>query len=138
MKSMNKLIIFGTILFLSATGWSQNSFTLQEAKEYALANSLTVKNAEYDIEAMNQKYVEIRGMGLPQVQMNGSFNNFINLPVSVLDAQFFNPNAPEGELISFRAGTKYTAKAEQVSRLFFYWFCLPIYPKELKPKLRSD
>ncbi|MCH2223746.1 MAG: TolC family protein [Crocinitomicaceae bacterium] len=118
---MNKLVtIFGTILFLSATGWSQNSFTLQEAKEYALKNSLTIKNSEYEIDVMNQKYIEVRGMGLPQVQINGTFNNFLNLPVSVIDAQFFNPNATPGDLISFRAGTEYSATGSlEVGQLLF-------------------
>ncbi len=117
---MNKSIILGAFVMLATSGWAQTSFSLVDAKLYALDNNLSVKNAENDNEYARQRYVEIRGMGLPQVDINGTFNNFINLPVQVVDASFLNPNAPAGSTIEFRAGTTYSASGTlQASQLLF-------------------
>lgn len=117
---MNKSLILGVFAMLATSGWAQNSFTLVDAKTYALDNNLSVKNAENDNEFAHQRYVEIRGMGLPQLDFNGTFNNFINLPVQVVDASFINPNAQPGETIEFRAGTTYSAAGTfQASQLVF-------------------
>ncbi len=117
---MNKSILIGAFVMLSVSGWSQSTFTLLDAKIYALENNLSVKNAENDNESAHQRYIEIRGMGLPRVDFNGTFNNFINLPVQVVDATFLNPNAQPGETISFRAGTTYSASGSlQASQLVF-------------------
>lgn len=105
---------------LATSGWAQNSFSLVDAKTYALDNNLSVKNAESDNEFAHQRYIEIRGMGLPKLDFNGTFNNFINLPVQVVDASFLNPNAQPGETIEFRAGTTYSAAGTfQASQLVF-------------------
>lgn len=106
---------FGLSLSLSA-----QTFSLQQAKEYALENSDKIKNANLDLDIANEKVKETRAIGLPQVNASGSFNNFFNLPVQVVSANFINPNAPEGELISFRAGTNYNASANlQATQLIF-------------------
>ncbi len=117
---MNKLIILGAFTVLATIGWAQNSFSLVDAKIYALENHLSVKNAENDNEFAHQRYIEIRGMGLPKLDFNGTFNNFINLPIQVVDASFINPNAQPGETIEFRAGTTYSASGTfQASQLVF-------------------
>ncbi len=117
---MNKLVIAGMITLLAANGWSQSSFSLVDAKLYALEHHLSVKNAEQDNESAHQQYIEVRGMGLPQIDMNGTFNHFINLPVQVLDASFFNPAAPPGTTVDFRAGTTYNSTGTlQASQLLF-------------------
>lgn len=117
---MNKLLILGVFALLATSGWAQNSFSLVDAKIYALDNNLSVKNAENDNEFARQRYIEIRGMGLPQIDFNGTFNNFINLPVQVVDASFINPMAPEGTTIEFVAGTDYsTSGTLQATQLLF-------------------
>lgn len=117
---MNKLVIAGMFALLAVNGWTQSSFSLVDAKLYALENNLSVKNADGDNQSAHEKYIEIRGMGLPQVEINGSFNHFINLPVQVLDASFFNPSAPPGTTVDFRAGTTYNSTGTfQASQLLF-------------------
>lgn len=114
------LILLVILFSFSVKNSSSQTFSLEEAKAYALSKNLSVTEANNAIEIARLKIVETRGMGLPQVALNGSFNHFINLPVSVLDAKFFNPNAAEGEIISFEAGTKYTSTgALQVNQILF-------------------
>ncbi|PHR32407.1 MAG: hypothetical protein COA38_06470 [Fluviicola sp.] len=117
---MNKSVILGVFAMFATSGWAQSSFGLVDAKIYALENNLSVKNAENDNEYAHQRYIEIRGMGLPQLDFNGSFSNFINLPIQVVDASFINPNAQPGETIEFRAGTKFSAAGTlQATQLVF-------------------
>ncbi len=115
--------IGASLLFLSTQlvhAQETTVFSIEDAKAYALENHLTVANAKNNIDIARQQYIEVRGMGLPQVDLSGSFTNFINLPVQVLDATFLNPNAPPGETVSFRAGTEYAADGTlQVRQLLF-------------------
>lgn len=95
-------------------------FSLDEAKMYALDHHAKIKNAQHDIDIAKQQIVETRSIGLPQVNITGTFNNFINLPIQVVDASFINPMAPEGETISFRAGTEFSASGSlKASQLIF-------------------
>jgi len=117
---MNNLLALGILMLTTSTGWTQTSFTLSDAKAYALENHLSITNAENDNLSAHQRYIEIRGMGLPQVAITGDFNNFLNLPVQVVDASFINPNAQPGETIQFRAGTDYSASGTlQATQLLF-------------------
>ena len=57
---------------------------------------------------------------MPQVSANSGFNNFLNLPVQVVSAKFLNPNANEGEIVSFKGGTDYSLLGNvQVNQLLF-------------------
>lgn len=113
------LTIIPFICWIS-TSWGQQSFSLEEAKSYALENNISLMRAELNNEAAWQKMIEVRGMGLPQVEMNGMMTNYINIPVQVVDATVFNPSAPAGSLAEFRMGTDYTASGTiKVNQLIF-------------------
>lgn len=110
------------MLFLAFNSWSQsgNTMSLNDAKDFALENNYAVKNAYLDIEIAHKQSLEATSMGLPQVNFDGSFSNFINLPVQVVDASFINPNAKPGETVQFRAGTEYSAAGTlNASQLLF-------------------
>ncbi len=110
------------MLVISSSLLAQNKaqFTLNDAKDYALNNNYSVKNAYLDVDIARKQALEATSMGLPQVSINGSFSNFLNLPVQIVSANFINPNAPADETISFRAGTNYTTTGSlQASQLLF-------------------
>jgi outer membrane protein len=117
-KNMSMWVI--GILSFSTIAQETNSFSLEEAKSFALENHITILNSQHDIEIARQQIVETRGIGLPQVGITGSFNQFINLPVQVVGANFIDPNAAAGETISFKAGTNFTSDASlQVNQMLF-------------------
>ncbi len=94
--------------------------TLLDAKEYAIKNHYNIANSilEYD-KAIYQKK-EYLSAGMPEANITGAFNQFMNLPVQVLPISFFNPAAPEDEIIAFRAGTEFNSNASlQVNQLLF-------------------
>ncbi|NNF76035.1 MAG: TolC family protein, partial [Flavobacteriaceae bacterium] len=67
-------------------------FTLQEAIDYALENSRTAKNAARDIEAARQQKWETTATGLPQLEADIGYQNFIKQPISLIPAEFFGGN----------------------------------------------
>lgn len=114
---MNKLMLLIGAYFLYQGSVIGQHFTLFEAQSYALENVKEIKNALIDIEIAKKKVNETRAMGLPQVNLEGSFNNFFNLPVQVVDGAFIGD---PGTLVSFRAGTDFNASGGvQVSQLIF-------------------
>lgn len=117
----NSKLLLGALLLWASSSFAQtSSFTLEEAKNYALEHNINVLNAEQDVLIAEYQKRATIAIGLPQASATGSFSNFLNLPVQVLDASFFNPNAPEGELVSFRAGTDYSSSLNlNVNQLLF-------------------
>jgi outer membrane protein TolC len=74
-------------------GFSQNfptSFTLQEAIDYALENNRTAKNAVRDIAAAKQQKWETTATGLPQLNANINYQNFLKQQVSVVPNAAFD------------------------------------------------
>lgn len=115
-----KTALLAILFTITVSAQEAQSFSLFDAQEYALKNIEKLKNANLDLEAAEKKVVETRAIGLPQISATTSFQNFINLPVQVVDASFINPNAQSGETIQFRAGTDYSANGTlQINQLLF-------------------
>jgi outer membrane protein TolC len=83
------------------------TISLDEAQKIAIEQNVQLKNARIDLDIAKQKIWETTAIGLPQINAEGGFQNFIELPTTVLPANAFNPNAPEGELIGLQFGTNY-------------------------------
>lgn len=117
----NSKLLLGALLMWAGTSFAQtSSFSLDEATNYALENNIAVLNAEQDVVIAEYQKRETIGIGLPQISADGNFQNFLNLPVQVIDASFFNPMAEEGDLVSFRAGTDYSSSLNlNVNQLIF-------------------
>lgn len=121
-KHLTNYTVIGIALLLGFSTLAQEKqlFTLEEAKIYALENNLEIAIANNSVEIARKQIQETRGLGLPQIEFNGTFNHFLNLPVTVLEAQFLDPTAPDGETVAFEAGTKHTSTgAIQANQLLF-------------------
>lgn len=118
---MKKQLCFILLLTASvATAQENNSFSLAQAMDYASQNSPLVKNANVDIAIYQQKVKEVTAIGLPQINMEGNFNAFLNIPTSVIPAAIFNPAAGPDDFIPVQFGTKYTTSAGvTLSQLLF-------------------
>ena len=64
--------------------------------------------------------METTGIGLPRVDAEAQFQNFLELPVSLIPATAFNPNAPADKFTELKFGTDYntTAKITATQLLF--------------------
>ncbi|MGB0933212.1 MAG: TolC family protein [Lishizhenia sp.] len=115
-----KTVIIAVLFVLGSHAQEVQSFSLFEAQDYAINNIEKLKNAKLDLESAEKKVIETRAIGLPQISASASFQNFLNLPVQVVDASFINPNAQPGETVQFRAGTDYNANGTlSVNQLLF-------------------
>lgn len=75
-----RLIFCVTLLAAStATAQENNSFTLQQAIEYAYKHQSSALNAQLDEKIANAKVKEIRGIGLPQLSANFDAKDYFTL-----------------------------------------------------------
>ena len=94
---MKQLLIF-ILLMCFNIGLSQddpNSFSLQEAIDYALENNRQAKNAARDIDAAKEQKWETTATGLPQINAGINYQNFLKQQISLVPAEFFGGNPGE-------------------------------------------
>jgi len=103
---LHKFIIFW--LFAASLNAQENkySFTLQEAIGFAIKNNRAIQNAERDVRIAVQTKRETTATGLPQINANIGYNNWLEQQVSLIPAEFFG-GAP-GQFAEVLFGTKQT------------------------------
>lgn len=93
------------------------AFTLQEAIDYAQTHQSAILNAKVDEEIARNTVKKTVGMGLPQINANVNFQDFIKVPTNLLPGEFFGK---PGEMIPVRFGVKYQSSAGfELSQLLF-------------------
>lgn len=114
-----------TIVFCLIAGYSAKAqmadtvaaFTLQEAIDYAQTHQSAILNAKVDEEIARNTVKKTVGMGLPQINANVNFQDFIKVPTNLLPGEFFGK---PGEMIPVRFGVKYQSSAGfELSQLLF-------------------
>jgi len=113
MKS--RIIIFFSLIFLlagvnSLFAQTITRFSLVEAQEYAIQKAYSMQNSRKDIEIARKKVSEITALGLPQVNADLSYTNFIDIPTQLIPGEFFEQEP--GTFIPVQFGTKHNASFE--------------------------
>lgn len=106
MKYIALLIVFFSMSLLLPG--QEMAFSLEEAREYAVKNNLTVQNARTDVELAKKKIWETTAIGLPQVSGAVSYTNNLSLATTLI------PNFFQGrpdELVEVQFGTQHNASA---------------------------
>lgn len=121
MKQKSILILLIAILYNSVNAQQQgNSFSLQQAIDYAYKNSPNYLNAEQDLKYAVYKKNEVLGVGLPQVSASVDFKDYITLPTSLFPLSAFSPLAPKDAYQAVKFGLQYSATAGiNASQLLF-------------------
>lgn len=91
MYSLVRLALPAILIFFSAAvlkAQQPTLMTLEEAIQYAQTKSLTVKNAELNINDADWLIKENKAMGLPQLKAGINYQRFLLLPKSVLPEAF--------------------------------------------------
>ena len=141
MKNIINIFFFLSAIFALEAQEKNYDFTLNEAINFALENNRIAKNASRDIEAAEKLKWETTAIGLPQINANVDYQNWLKQQVSLFPAvfsdqhsqirdldQFYNitpdpnnpiPGAPEGFTpITFGTKQNLTASAT-LSQLLF-------------------
>ena len=90
MKNILQSITVLTLIGFSCETIAQTQqLSLAQAQEYALKNAFQVKNAQHDKTSADLTSDELLGIGLPQLNGSVQYQNFINLPTSIIPGDFF-------------------------------------------------
>ncbi len=110
----------GLLLINFGTFAQEKSFSLAQAREYALNNNLELKNAKLGVDYAKKQVLETTGIGLPQINGTIDYQNFIDIPTQLAPANNFDPTAPEDLLIPFQFGLEQSLSAGfTVNQLIF-------------------
>ncbi|MBI3518737.1 MAG: TolC family protein [Bacteroidetes bacterium] len=88
---------------------TSNSFSLQQAIDYAYKNSPNYLNAQNDVLMAKYKRKEVLGMAMPQITASVDMKNFLEIPSSVVPGQFFG--GPEGSFAAVKFGTTFQTQS---------------------------
>jgi outer membrane protein TolC len=92
------------------------SFSLKEAREYALEYNYDAQKSELDLLAARKKIRETIGLGLPQIATSLAYTNNVELPTVLIPDFFGDPN----EFIEIQFGVQHNANlGVQVQQLVF-------------------
>jgi len=112
------------LLLLMMQGFAQQKadsifhLSLQQSIQYALGNQPNVRNAKYEVSKANARVKEIIGMGLPQITGSIGVQDYLQIPTTLIPAQFFG--GPAGTFEPLQFGTQYTATGEiDASQILF-------------------
>jgi len=120
----NKIHFIILLLFMvhpmarAQTADSQNnSFSLKQVIDYALAHQSNVLNAGIDEEIAKNTVRQTVGIGLPQVSTNFNFQDYLKVPTSLLPGEVFGQ---PGTQIPVQFGVKYNSSVGiELNQLIF-------------------
>ena len=99
------LILFLTLL--TGITYAQelpDSLSLEDAITFGLINNRSIINADRDIQKAKKEKWKIIASGLPQISSEVNYQNFLEMPVSLVPAEFFGGN--QGEFSELIFGTE--------------------------------
>jgi outer membrane protein len=93
------------------------SFSLKEAIDYAQTHQVSILNATIDEEIAKNTVKKTIGIGLPQLNGNVNFQDFLKVPTSLLPGEFFDK---PGTQVPVRFGVQYQSSIGlELSQLLF-------------------
>ena len=117
-KHISLIVCFFSVLTVKAQQSDTTiSFSLKEAIDYAQSHQVSVLNASIDEEIAKNTVKKTIGIGLPQVNGNVNFQDFLKVPTSLLPGEFFDK---PGTQVPVRFGVQYQSSIGiEVSQLLF-------------------
>ena len=109
---INKITILQLLFFGLSVMQAQDfpeAVTLEEAIEFGLEINRNIINANLEVQKAYKEKWKTIATGLPQLSARADYKNFIELPTSLIPAQFFGGN--DGEFAEVQFGTPQTMSA---------------------------
>jgi outer membrane protein TolC len=106
-KKMKKILLF---IVITSYGFSQGEITslsLDDAVEYGIENNRRLQNAERDVQIAYKQRWETIAIGLPNVTLDLNYLNYLELPTSLIPAEFFG--GQKGDFSEIQFGTEQSA-----------------------------
>jgi outer membrane protein TolC len=116
-SNLSKMLLLVLLIVGAHTVFGQAeelTFSLQQARDYAVEHSYSTRKAVMDQEMARKKMKEVTAIGLPQINASADFKNYIDIPT------FLIPNPAGGDKIPAQFGTDYNIGAGlSVNQLIF-------------------
>lgn len=94
------------------------NFSVKEAISFALENNAKILNAKLEIDKAYKEKWKIISEGLPQIKADFNYTNFLELPVSLIPAEFFG--GKEGDFAEVSFGTEQNlVGSARISQMIF-------------------
>jgi outer membrane protein TolC len=100
----NFLSIVCSLVFSYGLFAQPPSYTLQEAIDYAVEKNDQIKLKQLEIQDADAQILEYWATGIPTLDGSVNYQHFINIPVSLIPAEFFG--GPPGTFQEIQFGTK--------------------------------
>ncbi len=97
-----------------------HGLSLKEVQDYAVEHSTSTTNARLDVAMARKKIWETTATGLPQINASISYQDMLQIPTTLIPAEFIDPDAEEGTFIGVKFGTQHNAALNiTVNQLIF-------------------
>ena len=106
---LTTLVISIASIIAYAQDTTSQAFSLKQAQDYALENAFSAKSYALGVDQAKTNVNESISYGLPQVNGSVSFQDFLQLPTSLVPAEFFG--GTPGEFAKIKFGTTYNLTA---------------------------
>lgn len=104
-------LLASTVLAQEEAGNTVQSFSLNEAVDYALENNRDIQNSRLDVISAKKKVWETTAMGLPQAEASFDYTHIFD---DALELPFPDPMTGENSKIDFKPTSNFTLKANQL------------------------
>jgi len=120
MRRIKIFILISGLFFIGNSVIAQDpiNLSLTGAVEYAMENNYDIINSEKDIGISEKQVAATMAIGFPQINATVDYTNFLELPTSLIPAEFFG--GEPGDFIEVQFGTEHNLTAEAtLSQLLF-------------------
>lgn len=118
MRQIFKFLGLFVVIQLTQAQTLPDTISLEEALAFGIENNRTIANASREVQRAYKERWGTIAIGLPQISASANYQNFIELPTSLIPAQFFG--GKEGEFAEVQFGTPQTLIAGiRVDQLIF-------------------
>ena len=106
-KKMKKILLLLVFTSYSFSQGEVTSLSLSDAVEYGIENNRNLVNAEREIKMAYKERWKTIAIGLPNVTLDLNYLNYLELPTSLIPAEFFG--GQKGEFSEIQFGTEQAA-----------------------------
>lgn len=116
---MTRLI--ASLLLLSSLSLSaQHRLSVEEAQAHGLQHNKDVKNARLDVAYAKKQVLETTAIGLPHISAEAQWQQFLEIPTTLVPAQMFDQSAGPDDFAEMQFGTEHNGSATlNASQLLF-------------------
>ena len=106
-KKMKKILLFIALTSYSFSQSEITSLSIDDAVEYGIENNRRLMNAEREIKMAYKERWKTIAIGLPNVTLDLNYLSYLELPTSLIPAEFFG--GEKGEFSEIQFGTEQSA-----------------------------